>query len=533
MARNIFDNDQAPKRSIKDVTLSRKKGVAKATSHPPVQEEDNIGSRTVSSLETAFNPDTEKEWEKEWDNSAEKTSETAPEATNNATEEEQEPKPAPKRAKRPEAKIRVDEPEEVPMIVEVKKPEAEKRNTFVRNGNLPPRPTSDQGVFPKNESHAAMPAPHHYQKDEFQVDIKDSMNTKSRKTATVIWGIIIALIVGFGAYAFFVPTSAKVDLTLQTVDSQVNETFKTEAATSTETAQLPLVRTKSLTITGTASLPLPPGGKTVEVRNKATGVVTLYNNTDKPFTLLINTRLESKDGRIYKTDKPVSIPAKGLKNGAAVPGSVEVGATASSTGAGYNLSNLDFTLPGLKGSDQYTTIYARSKTAFEGGFDGTTTEITEAQKATLKEQANSKLLTAILDGVKGNSNGEYIAFASDIALAPTYRQDAKSYIADQTITINAYAKADIEKIVGFNIGNTDKAVLTNQGVGVYGLSGNVQASGLPSHDKLVEVLRGISKTEAQKVLNQYPTIKEATISVSPFWKSTLPLDAQKITISEK
>ena len=116
---------------------------------------------------------------------------------------------------------------------------------------------------------------------------------------------------------------------------------------------------------------------------KAKGTIVLYNNFNTTLqNLAIDTRLEGSNGKIYKTEKVVTIP--GIKD--SKPGSVEVGIYANEPGEAYNTSPIDFKILGFKGSAKYEKFYGRSKGDISGGLVGKLRLVGEEDKAKAIEE---------------------------------------------------------------------------------------------------------------------------------------------------
>jgi hypothetical protein len=107
-------------------------------------------------------------------------------------------------------------------------------------------------------------------------------------------------------------------------------------------------RTKTLTLSGEGSQP---------IEAKATGFVTLINDSGIPQSLVATTRLLSANNTLFRLNEAVTVPANGTvqaKVSADIPGkSGEVGPTR-------------FTIPGLREPRQLE-VYARSESAMTGG----------------------------------------------------------------------------------------------------------------------------------------------------------------------
>ncbi|TAK03963.1 hypothetical protein EPO34_02275 [Patescibacteria group bacterium] len=100
-----------------------------------------------------------------------------------------------------------------------------------------------------------------------------------------------------------------------------------------------------------------PAGAGKEVVGTSRGTVTLFNKTGSSQTLVKTTRLLTPDGKLYRIDAQVTVPAGG---------SVDAPAYADQTGGTFDVQEATFTIPGLPSSLQ-SLIYAQTKGPFTGG----------------------------------------------------------------------------------------------------------------------------------------------------------------------
>ena len=64
----------------------------------------------------------------------------------------------------------------------------------------------------------------------------------------------------------------------------------------------------------------------------------------------------------------------------------------------------------------------------------------------------------------------------------------------------------------------------------FSLSGDANLVWIFDENKLKADVLGLSKKNAMAVISTYKTIKEAWIETSPFWNSTIPKEAKKVTL---
>ena len=142
-----------------------------------------------------------------------------------------------------------------------------------------------------------------------------------------------------------------------------------------------------------ASGEFPATGKFLK-KEKARGILTVYNGFSVSSRSLIPSRFISADGKLFWSTKTVTIPGAKYEKGKLIPGKLEVEVEAAESGEEYNIEPSTFALPALAGSSSYTTIYAKSFSPMAGGFIGQVSQVTkedlEKAKNILVEEAENK-----------------------------------------------------------------------------------------------------------------------------------------------
>lgn len=183
-------------------------------------------------------------------------------------------------------------------------------------------------------------------------EIEDRRNRPSRKWYVVGAGIFLLLAGGF----FFIWQSTSLRVVLVPKKITINPeghivTIPFEEISlrlSVEGADIPFTVKK--------------------VKERARGTIVVYNAySAKPHRFVARTRFETPDGTIYRVQSPLVVPGGTEKDGAFIPGSIEIEVIADEPGESSNKEFSDFTLPGLKGSVLFDKFYARSKGSISGG----------------------------------------------------------------------------------------------------------------------------------------------------------------------
>jgi len=269
-----------------------------------------------------------------------------------------------------------------------------------------------------------------------------------------------------------------------------------------------------------------------------------------------NTRFEAVDGKVYRIQEAISIPGKKTVGGVSQPGTIEVTVYADEAGESYNQGLTDFTVPGLKGTARYETIYARSKTPMSGGFVGMARMVSEENLAKTRMELQGLLETELVAEAQAQTPEDFVLIPS---LAVFTYEDLPQTDSDSGTTVNVrgnlnaimFKKNDLSK----HLASKKITLSQDEVVGINALDAlSFSFFGTPPSDLLVssqlsfEVvgetdlvwktdenalradLLGKKKDEVQSVLNNYPSILKADATIRPFWKRSFPDNITDITI---
>lgn len=299
-----------------------------------------------------------------------------------------------------------------------------------------------------------------------------------------------------------------------------------------------------------------------EVERKASGTIVIYNEyKESPQTYVRKTRFQSPDGKIYRVDSQVVVP--GMKSDG-TPGTVEVEVYADQNGAEYNLGMVDFTIPGLKGSDSFKKVYARSKTPMMGGYVGVLRSASDEDLALAEDELATSLrgqLLAEIDGaVDANTvlvfdDGVFVTFTSETGNDETSSDQVQLH-GDSTLRAFAFSKKTLSQAIArkelssytasdenlINVRNFDDLtfrfidkddfdpVLGNEFK--IEIKGDAQLVWELDEARLKEELLGQKKDVFIDLVKTYPSIRKAELKLDPFWKVSFPNDVEDITVEE-
>ncbi len=372
----------------------------------------------------------------------------------------------------------------------------------------------------------------------------------------VVWiiaGVVVILAITGVVLASTVFRGSVLTITPKQKTVQISTTIV--AATAPSTDQIPL---QVITAEDSATQKVPATGEET-VQDHASGTIVIYNAySTKPQRLIKNTRFQTSAGLIFRIQNSVTVPGTTVQAGKTIPGSIEATVYADEAGDKYNVGLSDFTLPGLKGSAQFDTVYARSKTPMQGGFIGTRKVVDPAARDAAVTALKQSLTISAYQKLAANVPEGFILF--DDARSVTF-----DLIPDQTDGSNAvigvhaaahgivlpilklaeslaaqgiagYAGEDVTisnptALTGTIATNTDPQPWTASQVS-FSISGTPHIVWILNETQLKTALAGKPEKDLQTTLASYPAIDRAETTMYPVWSSSFPTNTSRITIKQ-
>lgn len=354
--------------------------------------------------------------------------------------------------------------------------------------------------------------------------------------------VLVIVVVAFGVVSIAFHR-ADVTISLQSFIVPIAETFEA----SPEGVLLSFTeRTVSESLTKTV-----PRSSSEFVEERASGVITVFNaHSTGSQRLITNTRFESSNGLIYRVKNPVVVPGYKTVGGSISPGEIEVTVYADESGEQYNRGPSDFTIPGLKGTNQFETMYARSRSAISGGFVGeravVSPEVRDSAIADLKSELDRK----VRESMKLSLQADEIFFPDTLSISFIEQPDrASENGALVTLTAEArapvFAESKLARVIAEEGGIQYEHPLAIENVGTLAIqtedaetegnlsltiSGEAKLVGDYDQTRLLHDLAGKDRRNVGVVLSGYPAIADMKISVYPFWRGILPEDVSHLTI---
>ncbi|MBU6142015.1 hypothetical protein KGO95_02775 [Patescibacteria group bacterium] len=307
--------------------------------------------------------------------------------------------------------------------------------------------------------------------------------------------------------------------------------------------------------TGNDTKPFPATGKK-QVQQYATGTITIFNAySSQPQQLVATTRFMTPDGKIFRLDRSIMVPAAQIVDGNVVASSTEAMVTADQPGPDYNIGPVQlFTIPGFQGTPKYKTFYGTSSANMTGGFTGevaypTPGDIAAAEKtaaADLQDALTTKLLSEvpndfkILDGAQQfsltsqtpdtttDANGNFTILTKATATAIAFKEsDAVSLLENKALSANTEQYAVGTTSLTYDLARAD----FTKGQISFPVHFSATLARVMDAAALKAKIAGKSETDLKTTIFALPGLDSATISLWPFWVKTVPTSPDKITVT--
>ena len=357
---------------------------------------------------------------------------------------------------------------------------------------------------------------------------------------------IIVVALGFALSLLFSGTS----VTVIPKQSTVSVDTALRAFKTAKPGELPF---QTMTIEKTASQSVPSTGQE-DATLRASGKIVIYNNySAAPQRLIRNTRFESSGGKIYRIDASIVVPGKT----ATAPGDIEVEVFADEPGEAYNIGLSDFTIPGFKGTAQYSKFYARSKTPMTGGFVGKRLTIDPVVLSKAKDDIHAKLNADLITAVDAQKPEGYELYEGAIFFEYTSMPNAESGSAvlvtekatlygvlfDKKELASAVASAMAttpasgvpllladDSTLAFAVAEQDRYHPWEKESFSFTLKGTAHLVAEFNEGDLRGDLVGKSRAGLPTILSGYPGIERAEVVMRPFWKRSFPENPEDIEL---
>lgn len=267
-------------------------------------------------------------------------------------------------------------------------------------------------------------------------------------------GVVIVVVL-IGGYLFFKLPKATIQIWPKVDILSFQQTITADKSADMTDIEEFIIPAKYFESTKTLSEEFPATGNATD-EGRASGVITVYNKYDPPapLTLKAGTRFLSDSGKLFTADQKVVIPAAKKSGGKITPGSVQVKVTAAEGGDSYNIPASNFSVPGLKGTAYYYSVYAESDGPMSGGYAGEIKKVTNSDIQDAEDSLVEKLTSEAVLDMENQISSDYIilddAIFSEILDSGTETKsgavtDNFTYEATIKVTALAFKKSDVEE----------------------------------------------------------------------------------------
>lgn len=287
-----------------------------------------------------------------------------------------------------------------------------------------------------------------------------------------------------------------------------------------------------------------------EKEDKASGTVTLINNTNSAQSLIATTRLLSTQDVLFRLQKTVTVPAGGK---------ITAPVIADQTGEASAIPATKFTLPGLRASLR-EKIYAESsepmRRAEKPGNKVTELDLEQAKK-TLTDALVPQILSKLREQLPADKKTWTVAYTTDTPKAESAvpAGTTKSNF-DYTVTVKvtaifydpttlrdkALAKLQSDETLGRKILTLEEQSLA---VSVGNVANDLKSATLKLKFlaqvtvtnpeilfKKIDLL-GRTPDEVKNYFSNMPGVKSVATELSPFWVKSVPTIESHVTLQAK
>jgi hypothetical protein len=372
---------------------------------------------------------------------------------------------------------------------------------------------------------------------------------------------VLLLVCGAGWFILF-RILPKVTITLELKKVPIDFSYVVVASSKTRQASISggvlSISGELITSPGNLSMIFPAHG-TSTISTKATGKLIVWNAYGKePQPIVVNTRFESPDHKIFLLNKKVTIPGAKVVNGKLTPSSIEVDVTADQPGDEYNIGPATgWKIPGFaKYEGFYEGFYAESKMAMTGGSSGekfiaTPDDLVSAKQKieqSLKDEIQKKILVLLEDNFKllpdavsytiinensvpsDKNDSTFTMFAEGEMKYLVFEESAlvKAAAARATTTIEGGVhEEDLQISYGSSTVDFSDGVLRVPVIGFFTLVPDLD------QEKLKTEITGDDEEALRSVILGIPGVLKANVKFWPFWVLSAPENTDRVEIIVK
>ncbi|PIR44027.1 hypothetical protein COV23_02015 [Candidatus Wolfebacteria bacterium CG10_big_fil_rev_8_21_14_0_10_31_9] len=288
------------------------------------------------------------------------------------------------------------------------------------------------------------------------------------------------------------------------------------------------------------------------IQRNATGKIIIYNNFGSDAqTLVVGTRFQTPDGKIFKLTDKVIIPGKT----SSAPASIEADVIAEKPGEAYNISPVKkFTVPGFADSPKFEKFYGESKNSMTGGLIGESAypsdaDITKAKieaEKSIKDVINTFLYSQFSqDDFKVIESSRQVNIIKEVVNKTTDENGNFSIYVEAEGTVQAFKEAQLLSLMSaLAVQVIDKDFVLKDYQIDYGdmtTDAKTKIISLPitfsgNFWKPIDVsdfknkITGKSEDDLKAVIFTSSIIEKADVSFWPFWVKSVPNNLNRVKV---
>ncbi|MFC1721323.1 hypothetical protein ACFL0Z_00220 [Patescibacteria group bacterium] len=378
-----------------------------------------------------------------------------------------------------------------------------------------------------------------------------SLVPRRRMLITIIIILIVLAIVGAAVYLYLPRAIINILLQTETITNDVS--VKIEESVDTIDEKANVVPGIKYEVELSKEIERNATGEK-DAGRKAQGTVTIYNYYQTTPRVIVPSRFQSADGKVFRSTESVTLPGYADTGGDnKTPGMVTVTVEADEPGEEYNVDPGKFTLPALP-KEMQSEIYAESSTPMVGGSSKKVKVVTEedlkkAEEELLNELRNQAVnefpqedLIIIPDGaaietleytpkpakdeeaekfkLKIKAKLSFLAFNEDDMLAVT-RDDVHEVLPSEQFLLGGEETEISYEIVDENINNGTIEVYYHA---------RKSFARLVDKDQVKQEISGLGEAEIKALLSKKEAVADVTIDFWPFWVKKAPTNINRIFV---
>ncbi|MEX1112882.1 MAG: baseplate J/gp47 family protein [Patescibacteria group bacterium] len=351
----------------------------------------------------------------------------------------------------------------------------------------------------------------------------------------------LAIILTGGTAAAVMLPSATVTIVPKTEPFKAEVPVRFSTTAPQADAEENVVPAKTIEVTREGSLEARATGRSIGGES-ARGEITVVNELNRNQPLVIRTRFQAPDGRLFRSQSGIVVPAGGTTTVQVV---ADEGGTDGNLPADTRLS-----IPGLRST---TAVYGQIEEPLTGGTDADSTTISREDIDRARTQLGQHLAREGLEEAENRTAVDHVVNPEVAAVTvldseadPDVGASAERFTISgrARITYFSYEEDVLERVLDGDLeakipGGTNLVDERSETFRVKERSAaqlstllvvdTFTASGI-SAERIARDIAGKSKEEAERIIRETGKATGATVDLSPFWVRSVPGDAGKVRV---